>query len=261
MFGPRLRSLPFCGAVDVAGKIANRPRSSVHDVLYPKPASNATLMMTQNFSSTEFHLFVEESFDPSGLAPTRPDQGAEAWPGHSPPANQPLILGPGPARLGRDESGAPSLFHTPASSPDPGPRFESITGPDAQPRLLLVTEPKHPARVNGLRAPRVTLLRAGDRLHFDGTTSFRVAIYYRPRLGPVPAEIVGVACPICTIPLAEGDQCLLCRCGAPFHAAADDSREGALACALMAGECPRCLLPLQTVPAYQPPLDPLHDQA
>src|SRR5262245_30811919 len=218
-------------------------------------------MTTSNFSSTEFHLFVEESFDQSGLMPSRPDEGTESLLGHAPPANQPLILDPGPARLGCDESGAPSLFHTPASSSDPGPRFEAITGPGAQPRLLLVAEPKHPARVNGLRAPRVTLLRAGDRLHFDGTASFRVAIYHRPRLGPVPAELVGVACPICTIPLAEGDQCLVCRCGAPFHAAADDSREGALACARMTAECPRCLHRVQVVPCYEPPLDTLHDQA
>jgi hypothetical protein len=224
-------------------------------VWYPKPTTKAILMTTRIFSSTEFHLFIEDTDDLTHAGPSENDNNQAR-------ANQPpLVLGAGPARLAVNASGFPQLMETTAAGLERGPRFESIVGPGSQPRLLLITDSHQPARVNGLRAPRVSLLSAGDRLRFDGSSSFQVAIYYRPQLGPVPVDFIGVSCPICTIPLAEGELCLICRCGAPFHAADDESVEGALACARMATECPRCLASLQTRPGYQPPHESLHEQA
>jgi len=205
-------------------------------------------MTTKIAPAIEFHLFIEED---SG--PTRPGSfGSGHATSNSTAGPLPLVLTQGPARLAWDAAQPALLPVTGAELAEfgLGPWLEPVAGRGSHQRLLLVTEPTRPARVNGLRAPRVTLLNAGDRLHFDDSCTFRVAIYYRPRLEIVSSTLSGIACPICTIPLKEGDHCFLCPCGTPLHLAEDESAEQALACARMAVECPRCLRPIQMTPGY-----------
>src|SRR5262245_43909856 len=129
-------------------------------------------------SASEFHLFIERVFEFADSAHT----GAAA--ASSTPT--PLVVPDTPVRLTRGHGGVFELL--PAAGPglEATPQLEAITGRGSRPRLLVITNPTRPARVNGFRAPRLMLLREGDRFRFDDSCSFRVAIYHRPRLGPVP---------------------------------------------------------------------------
>jgi hypothetical protein len=207
---------------------------------------------SSSVSASEFHLFIERVFgfeDPAGGCATAADAASSA------PA--PLIIPAAPVRLVFANGGVPQLLPATANTAgtEATAQFEPITGRGSRPRLLVVTDPARPARVNGLRVPRLTLLSSGDRFRFDGSCSFRVAIYHRPRLGPV-TELIDVPCPVCTIPLAEGDRCLVCPCGTPYHAALDETAEGALACAQMAKICAHCHELLRLEPAYQNSAEP-----
>lgn len=198
-------------------------------------------------ASFEFHLFVEEVLAESG--DDEKQNRAE-----------PLMLASGPARLGRDAAGRPALAFSSGEGADAGAWLEPLTGREAQPRLLLLSPPESCVRINGLRAPPIAILSAKDRFSFDASCTFRVAIYYRPKIGLVPSDLVGAACPVCTIPLLEGDRCLICcHCGIPLHAAEDESVPGALACAGMASECPRCQHPVRLVPGYSEGSEPTYE--
>jgi hypothetical protein len=94
------------------------------------------------------------------------------------------------------------------------------------------------------------VLSNADEFYFDDTCTFRVAVYHIPHLGPVPEPLAGALCPICATGVNAGDRCLVCSCGAPLHAAEDETVEGALACVRLTRECPRCQQVLRLTPAY-----------
>ena len=189
--------------------------------------------------STEFHLLaVDHCACPEAPSPSAPSRVSTA------PA--PLVVPSGVSSLAWNSPGEVSF--APASGH--APRLEALFSRPNEPRLLLASSPQCRASINGLPAPRLALLTEGDRFHFDAGPAFRVALFHRPRLGPAPAEIVGVPCPICTLALAEGDRCFVCPCGTPLHAAEDESSEGALACVKMVTHCPHCQQPVRLEPGY-----------
>jgi hypothetical protein len=191
----------------------------------------------------EFHLLVADS---GGLQ-------------ESAPALEPLIVPSGVSSLHCGMANEFSLSSTSAPAFTHSFRLEPMFSRPNEPRLLLASPPACRASINGVPAPRLTLLMEGDRFHFDAGPAFRVALFHRPRLGPAPAEMIGVACPICTLALAEGDRCFVCPCGTPLHAAEDETREGALACAKMITHCPHCQQPVRLVSGYGELCQPDHD--
>ena len=201
-------------------------------------------MMLDAERSQEFHLFIEEVLALSSGTSFAGCAGT--------PPTEPLIIPRGVSRLVWAQNGPAQLRMANAQEDKTAPLLECLEHRPrpSLPRLLLVSPPQSGARVNGLPAPPLAILAEGDRFSFDDSCHFRLAIFHRPRLGPVPDELAGVPCPICTIPLQKGDRSLVCFCGAPMHLAEDEEREGALACAKMAAECPRCGQPTQTVPGY-----------
>jgi hypothetical protein len=228
----RHRIVPATNAVVVVSRTAQTRMNRTNE--------QVKLMNAKCLSSSEVHLFPRER-----LA-SEPGEGQSA--GSSPP---PLVLAGGPARLEVDPAGRPRLIPVPAEGHHAAHLVEPIIARGPQPRLLLISPPGAPTRVNGLPAPPVTVLGPGDEFHVAPSCSFTVAIYHRPYHGAVPPELTDVACPVCTIPLRPGDRCLVCLCGAPLHAAEDETVAGALACARMASACPRCQQPLRLEPAYE----------
>lgn len=214
-------------------------------------ASNCTCMMTSSSSlrapaavASEFHLFAA------------PPPGSSAAGSSSLP---PLVVPPGVSALSCMGSDAPALTSPASLSDAPLLRLEPLLSRPSEPRLLLASSARCHASVNGLPAPRLVLLVDGDRFHFDAGPVFRVALFHRPRLGPAPSEVVGLSCPVCTLPLAEGDRCLVCACGTPLHYADDESREGALVCATVVTHCPHCQQPVRRTPGYRELSQSAHD--
>jgi hypothetical protein len=211
-------------------------------------------MNAHTHSSQEFQLLVDDCFNAI-------EKTSEA---SSPSSRRrdPIVVPPGASHLAWRRDGTAELKpvdNASTVSTAALPMLERLDPPVGQPRLLLVAPAQHSARINGLTAPRVALLAEGDNFYFDDSIVFRVAIYHRPRLGPVPPELVGVACSICTIALAAGDHCLICGCGSPLHAAADPTNEQELDCARMASECNHCQRSLRLTPGYGERSSPAHD--
>jgi hypothetical protein len=157
----------------------------------------------------------------------------------------PVIIPDGVSRLAWDAAGLPTLDRPHATL-----RLEPVVSADGQPRLLLATPPQQPATVNALPAPRLALLSEGDRFHFDEGPLFRLDLFFRPLIGPVPTRLIGVPCGVCSLALAAGDRCLICTCSTPMHAAEDESQPGALACAKMISHCNHCQQLVRLTPAY-----------
>jgi len=217
--------------------------------------------------SAEFHLIPE-------TLPGFSDATQNLGPGAHATAFKPIIVPNGVTRLCHDgtswktifageitaseqASDAPSPEIASSQSgdgahPDRTPLFEPLKGRGPAPRLLVVSPPGHTTRINGMPAPRVSLLSVNDRVQFDESPTFHVAIYHRPVIGCVPPELVGARCPVCTIPLTALDQCLVCSCGAALHASVEAQPGTTLDCAGLATECPRCQQKVRLVPCYEP---------
>ena len=174
-------------------------------------------------------------------------------------APAPLVVPPGVSSLAWSSPGEVSFSSASGHLSGRAPRLEALLARPSEPRLLLTSSPECRTSINGVPAPRLALLSEGDRFHFDVSPAFRVALFRRPRLGPAPAEVVGISCPVCTLPLAEEDRCLVCACGTPLHAAEDESREDALSCVRMVTHCPHCQQPVRLVPGYGELCQPGHD--
>lgn len=210
-------------------------------------------MSTRTLPSSEIHLFLS-TFE--GTTPGR-SSGAgvdEAEPGPA-PLPRPLVVPPAPVRLEWNTAGEPRLApgDPGAGSADQaaGPWLEALIGSGMPPRLLLLAPAGRRPRVNGGPGSRITLLRGADEFYFDGSCTFRVAIFDRPQLGLAPAALAGQPCAVCTTPVQAEDRCLICACGAALHAAEEETAEGALACVHLTRECPRCQRPLLLVPGYE----------
>ena len=207
-------------------------------------------MNAHAISPREFHLFTESFASSMAVQPPLVPPVAEAT------RTAPLIVPPGVSRLTWAESGArlrPALESASAAS------LEPITARHPESRMLLACAPGTAAYVNGLPAPRLSLLSEADCFHFDSGPLFRVAVFYHPQIGPAPSHLFGTACAVCTLALAPGDRCFVCPCGTPLHAAEDESSEGALACVKMVTHCPHCQQPVRLVPGYGELSQPDHE--
>jgi len=191
----------------------------------------------------EFHLLVDHGFATAAGTPPKPP-AENPW-------GEPLIVPQGITRFVWPQNGTVELVVATVREAQTDPLLESLAG-TPQPRLLLLSPPGRRPRVNGMLAARVAILSEADRFQFDDRCQFLVAVFHRPRLGPVPDELVRTPCAICGIALTKGDRCLVCPCGAPLHAAEEETREGALTCLNMASCCTRCGLALQPDPGYGP---------
>lgn len=165
-------------------------------------------------------------------------------------ALEPLVVPPGVSGLACERPDTLTLTPCSASTVEDIARFEPMLSRPNEPRLLIAAPARVRASINGLPAPRLALLSEGDRFQFDAGPSFRVALFYRPRLGAASAEVIGVSCPVCTIALAEGDRCLVCPCGTPLHAAPAEAVENALDCARLVSQCPVCERPVRLEAGY-----------
>ena len=200
--------------------------------------------------SREFHLFTESFAGSTATQPPLVPSLAQAA------GTDPIIVPPGVSRLTWLETGA--RLH-PATQLTTGPRLEPLNTCRPERRLLLACAPATVAHVNGLPARRLTLLTEADRFHFATGPLFRVAVFHRPQVGPVPSPLVGTACAVCTLALAAGDRCFVCPCGTPLHTAEDESAEGALSCVKMVTHCPHCQQPVRLVPGYGELSEPNHE--
>lgn len=121
----------------------------------------------------------------------------------------------------------PSLSDTPPN----GLALEPVLNRQRQPRLLLINSFPDRLQVNGEPAPRVTLLREGDRFQWDDGPPFHLTIYRRPQIGPAPADKVGKPCPICLTPFSSDPASITysCSCGSVYHLDGPDKLECARA--------------------------------
>ena len=120
---------------------------------------------------------------------------------------------------------------------------------EQQSRLLLA--PTSAVHINGLAAPPVAILDAGDQLRIHGDWLLHVARLLRPRIGPPPPEYVGRACVNCRYPFTRQSRVYLCPyCATAYHCedAADRTDDqddvGALECARMLSACLHCDQPV-----------------
>jgi hypothetical protein len=132
--------------------------------------------------------------------------------------------------------------------------IEPVHGRSRQPAMLF-TPPDDCALLNGVPCPPVALLSAADQVQL-GDYVVHVALFNRPALGPVPAELVGQSCPICRRRFAEGSYVYVChQCHAtalhdiPPGKAASES-EDLLDCVRMCSECPACNAPIMLDEGY-----------
>lgn len=122
-----------------------------------------------------------------------------------------------------------------------------------QPQLILLSPPGKRPRLNGHVAPRAALVRERDTLQIDDEFVLHVATYYRPRIGPPPAEWIGKDCPICRTTFIEGTRVYVCPCGQPLHLETEAHRRtdhNPLVCATTTTECPSCLRPIVLKECY-----------
>ena len=193
----------------------------------------------------EFHLLVA---DPEGLIASDSD------------SLKPLVLPRGVSSLTCKTSNSLAPVPPSSNSIEDTFRLEPLFSRPLEPRLLLASPARFRASVNGMPAPRLALLSEGDRFHFNTGPAFRVALFHRPHLGPTPVDVIGVGCPVCTLPLTAADRCFVCStCRTPFHAAEDETLEGALSCAKMISHCGSCQQPIRLAPGYGERSQPDHE--
>src|SRR6266850_3662102 len=125
---------------------------------------------------------------------------------------------------------------------------EPVLTRDSVPRLALANHADRQLFINGVRAPRFSLLRERDQFQFDDSCIFHVTIFCQPQIGPAPAEKVGKPCPICLAPFTDDPNaiCYRCQCDTVLHL--KDPR--GLECARAVNECPHCKQPITLKAGY-----------
>jgi hypothetical protein len=196
-----------------------------------------TNKMNTNADHQQVHLIVE----PSGHGSASPGRGGLS--------SAALAVPPGAAWLWPGAGGAPQLG---AAKPGGGAHAVLVEQVALwrQPRLLLVREDCGVVRVNGLPAPRFSLLKEQDTLQLDGDYVLHVTIFRRPVIGPPPASWFGKECPVCNVPFKSSSRCYVCFCGGVVHY--EISGENPLECAQMRARsgCPACNRPVVLEPGY-----------
>lgn len=182
-----------------------------------------------------FGFFVESL---SGLLEGRPRET------HSKPRSERLWLQCADSTtcyLVAEAGGPPRMT---SDRPPRGSRFvalEPLRQQDGRSRLIMRQDGAQ-ARINGLPAPCIAVLRRGDQLQIDDEHLLHVALYVRPYFGEPTAEHVGQKCPFCKSAIQAGQRIYLCpHCGTAMHCQEDEVAErDRLRCAMLATECRHC---------------------
>lgn len=149
---------------------------------------------------------------------------------------------------------APDLADAPAATVGHDwPWLEPIVDAHGKLRLLMVQPEGFNARLNGLPARRVSVLREKDFLHLTPDCSLHVSVLHRPCIGPPPAALLGRECPVCRVPFVAESRCYACQCGAGLHF---EEGPDSLECVRTRTECV-CGQPIILTEGfgYQPDLD------
>jgi len=170
-------------------------------------------------SPAEFHLLADRVGAPTAGVPQQPLAA---------------VLPEQPAQLRVDANHSPTAMVLDESAAPVGPIVQPLWSAQP-PRLLFLAEGHDAVRVNGVPAPRVTLLREGDHVQWNEEVAFQVAIFRRPRIGAPEAGQIGKPCPVCTLPVAESTRVYVCaHCGTAMHC---EEIEGGFECARLRSEC------------------------
>jgi hypothetical protein len=126
--------------------------------------------------------------------------------------------------------------------------------------LLLAVAPdaaeRSRVRVNGLPAPRLSVLDLADEVHVDAT-ALHVTRYHSAQVGPPPPELIGQECEVCRVVIVESSQVLVHPpCGRPLHHEPEGTPESEPRVCTSFPSCPHCLKPirLESEFAYLPAL-------
>jgi hypothetical protein len=187
----------------------------------------------------QVHLIVEWVL--AGDAPATAGAGPSQWS---------LAVPPGPAWLWPSEGGSPKIAMSRPGESEQAVLLEQVAL-RRQPRLLLVREGGDHVQVNGLPAPRFSLLKERDTLRLKGNFLLHVTVYNRPVIGPVGAEWIGKECPVCRVPFTAACRCYVCACGAVLHCE-NGGTDDCLQCAQLRARsgCPACQRPVVLEPGY-----------
>jgi len=200
----------------------------------------------------QVHLMIESvvAGGPPAAPGAGPAQGSAALPV--------LAIPPGPAWLWPRAGAPPQLGEAAPGGAALAVLLEQVAL-RRQPRLLLVTASAGLVHVNGLPAPRFSLLKERDTLRLDGDVLLHVTVYNRPVIGPVQAALIGKECPVCRVPFTATSRCYICACGAAMHC--EDSGDDCLQCAQLRvrSGCPVCGRPVVLEPGYSYLPEGLHE--
>jgi hypothetical protein len=126
--------------------------------------------------------------------------------------------------------------------------------------LLLAVAPdaaeRSRVRVNGLPAPRLSVLDLADEVLVDATT-LHVTRYHSAQVGPPPPELIGEECQVCRVVIKESSQVLVHPpCGRPLHHEPEGTPESKPRLCTSYPSCPHCLKSIRLVSefAYLPVL-------
>ncbi|HOX57293.1 MAG TPA: hypothetical protein P5205_11660 [Candidatus Paceibacterota bacterium] len=184
--------------------------------------------------------------------------GAGCAPERGTPVPGALALPPGLAWLQSGAGGIPRISTSPPGDAENAVLIEQVAQ-GWQTRLLLVAARSGRVHVNGLPAPRFSLLKERDTLRLDGDSLVHVTVFNRPVIGPAPAASLGSECPVCRVRFAASIRCYICACGNPTHF--EEGGDDCLQCALLRvrSGCPYCGRPMVLEPGYTYLPEGLHE--
>lgn len=120
--------------------------------------------------------------------------------------------------------------------------FEAVKV-DGRPSLLVEQRGEAELSVNGLDAPPIAVLRAGDVVRLGSTSpAYEVVFKSRAWVGMATADMTGKTCAFCRTAV-QGHRVVVCGCGAILHHDQPATAER-LECASLSRVCPSCEKPL-----------------
>ena len=170
------------------------------------------------------------------LFPLFPSSGAAPGGGSDPPSPEALALPERQAAaLVRTDDGGLELAGLDAIAP--GATVLGVVQPIADRPLERALVPwGNELLIDGEPALGVALLRPGRTVSAEAIDLLVVRVHI-PEIEPVPADLAGTPCPVCSTPL-EGT-IVRCVCGCAFHHAVESEGEP-LRCWASVSACPRC---------------------
>jgi hypothetical protein len=137
--------------------------------------------------------------------------------------------------------------------PDPADAavLEAVTV-GRQPFLLMLSAGLQRPRVNGQRAPCVSLLSVRDQVQLPDGRLFHVTRYTQPAIGRPGSDHLGKECPVCRTRFGTETTVYLCpACGTAAHCEGEEKpADQRLECIRLSSECPTCGAPVVMTQGY-----------